>query len=161
MKSPKDLEAHRGDETAPPGSPSKAALRAFKGVNISTAPMEIQGNPSSQQTIAQGKRHNPNATSIEEKKRAKASANRAYFASIGITIAILLVLIIISLERLKTEEEMQMSAYPTRYDHSSSFSFRYLRLFFLIPFFFYNFIIIKINPDFKILAFAHHSCKLQ
>jgi len=92
------------------GSPSKSALRGFKGLSVSTAPLEISTAPVSIQ-----KRPVPGATLlIDEKKRIKANHQRVYFAGLGTTIIILLVLIIISLEGLKTEEEMQGFSYPKR-----------------------------------------------
>ena len=58
---------------------------------------------------------------IDEKRKAKADANRVYFTSIGATIIILLLLIIFSLEGLKTEEELNYSAFPKRLEE---FGFR-------------------------------------
>ena len=100
---------------------SKSAIRGFKGVSISTAPLEISMVPTNIQ-----KKPIPGATILtDEKKRIKSNQQRFYFAIIGATIVILLILIIISLEGLKTEEELIYASYPKRLE---AFGFREYQL---------------------------------
>ena len=114
------------------GSPSKSALRAFKGISVSADQSDsLSGRSNHGHGLASTssgvgnstpRRTVPGATVLnDEKRKAKADANRVYFTSIGITIVVLLVLIIFSLEGLKTEEELRYAAYPTRLE---DFGFR-------------------------------------
>lgn len=96
------------------GTPSKSALRAFKGMSISTAPLEV----------VPGRRPAPFPGAIfttEDKKKAKITQQRVWFAVVSAAIVFLLVLIIVSLEKLHNEDEMMNAAYPKRLE---DFGFR-------------------------------------
>ena len=101
------------------GSPSKSALRAFKTMSISTAPLDISSGrkvPLFPLGVA---------AADDTKKKSKWHQQRVYFALLAAVIMFLLMLIIVSLEKLHSEEEMMNAAYPKRLE---DFGFRATQL---------------------------------